>query len=201
MVQTLSSSLELELLEGRARSYSRDILGDSSANSHWGPEPMPTFPPRLGESHPLDFSSVGSTSFSSSYSPSSFLSFFLRTCFFPLRTLYFLLLPSPLDLSFPPPSPISPPTPSSGPGSCGSPGGLKRALLRRIAALALPVRSGGRNRPGNHGEWTRLQVGVGARGAGKPGASFSYRGPGFGGGLGGPGRVPPAAGAPHFSQR
>lgn len=181
-----------ELLQGRARFYSRGIQGASSANLYGCTEPVPTSPPRPGR-RTLGFSSVSSTSVSSVSSPS--FSFSPSCELVRLRSILFLppsSLPSGPPLS---PRPFSllprPAPPPPGP-QLQFPRRPAEALPRplgRIAA-ALPAGSGGRKRPGSRGQWTCRWV------SGRRGASFPYRAPSFRAGLGGPGRAPPAPGAP-----
>lgn len=184
MLHELFSPLELELLERRVRAYSRGIHGAGSANLHRWAEPVLTFPPRPGALPPLGFSSVGSASLSFSLLlpllPPNF-SFSSSYSFLPLPSL-----PSgPVLLSCPaallPPPELS--AASTRPDSCSSPGGLQRTVLRRPlgsrTARALPVRSGGRKRPGSRGEWTLPRPGaapaggcLGLESRGVGGASF-----------------------------
>lgn len=101
--------------------------------------------------HPVGFSS-------SSSAPFSLLSFFLRTCLLPPRPVVHPVLSSFFSRPLSPASCAAQGQEAAVPqeayrGSCCATCGAVR--LRR----ALPVRSGGRKRPGSRGEWTPSPVG------------------------------------------
>lgn len=200
VLHALFFSLELELLEGRVRAYSRGPTELAQQSYTCGLSLCSPFLSGQGHPHVLGF---------------------LCGLRFPFLLLFFsLLLPLllPLNFSFSSSSFFLPPSslpsgplllPSSScralcsshrPGSCSSPGGLQRAApcpLGRSTARALPVRSGGRKRTGSRGEWTPPSRGAApAGGCLGLGSGAGARilplllGPGFGAGLGGAASAP-----------
>lgn len=196
VVPASSSPLELELLEGRAGSYSRGIHGAGSANLQGGAEPVAALPAGRGAPPTPGFSSAGSASLSSSPSSlSSFLSFLLTRLSPPHRYSPTSLPPARPQPRLPPPCSLLPrpaggcSSPEAYRGRCGAAGW---AVARR---RALPAGSGGRKRlasPGVDAAEARSRArrwvcGPGARGSGR--ASFPRLG--LGSGLDpGPGSAP-----------
>lgn len=196
MLHALFFSLELELLEGRVRAYSRGPTELAQQTYTGGLSLCSPF--LSGQGHPRVLGFLCGFRFPFLLPPPSSPS---------SSGLLFLLLILFSPSSFPPlwssPAaflpPVEPCAASTGPGSCSSPGGLQRAALHPLGTSAARASCEVR---WEEADWEPRRVDAAERGAAPAGGCLGLGsgagarilplllGPGFGAGLGGAGSAP-----------